>query len=97
MVWLLVSVVIVIILSLAIQGWMVMSERYGYYKNSELPPSNNHPEMNGYRPGEKLLVAKFDDYKFDQLAEKALRKKMEELFHEPSSFEDDDDDSLYVR
>jgi hypothetical protein len=93
--WLIASVFFVIIVSLAIQGWMIMSERYGYYKSSEIPPSNGHPEMNNYKPGDKLLVAKFDDYDYNRLSQAAFQKKMEELFHEPSSYEDDDD-SMYV-
>jgi hypothetical protein len=90
------SIFFAIISSLAIQGWMIMTERYGYYKSSEIPPSNGHPEMNDYRPGDKLLVAKFDDYGYNKLSHAAFQKKMEELFSEPSSYEDDDDDKMYA-
>ena len=75
---------------------MIMTERYGYYKSSEIPPCNGHPEMNDYKPGDKLLVAKFDDYSYNQLSHAAFQKKMEELFSEPSSYEDENDDSMYV-
>lgn len=87
---LIVSVFFVILFSLVIQGWMIMTERYGYYKSSEIPPCNGHPEMDNYKPGDKLLVAKFDDYSYNKLSQAAFQKKMEELFSEPSSYEDDD-------
>ena len=89
---LLIASIFFIILTLSIQGWMVMAERYGYYKDSNIPPSNGHPEMSDYKAGDKLLVAKFDDYSYNQLSKKAFQKKMEELFSEPSSYEDENDD-----
>jgi hypothetical protein len=93
--WLIASVFFIVLLSLAIQGWMIMTERYGYYKSSEIPPSNGHPEMNDYKAGDKLLVAKFDDYRYNKLSQAAFQKKMEELFSEPSSYEDDDDNCSF--
>jgi len=89
--WLIASVFFIILL-LVVQGWMVMTERYGYYKSHDIPPSNGHPEMNDYKLGDKLLVAKFDDYSYNQLSKKAFQNKMEELFSEPSSYEDENDD-----
>ena len=75
---------------------MVMTERYGYYKSHDIPPSNGHPEMNDYKLGDKLLVAKFDDYSYNQLSKKAFQNKMEELFSEPSSYEDENDDWIWL-
>lgn len=92
MIFLIASVFFISFLSLCIQGWMVMTERFGYYKSSDIPPSNGHPEMADYTPGQRLLVATFEDYNFQKLQNLAFREKMSQLFEEPSSFEDDDDD-----
>lgn len=73
-----------------------MSEKYGYYKTSDLPPSNGHPEMADYKPGDRLLVASFDDYDVHRLQERVMRSKMEALFDEPSSYEDEDDGSDFT-
>lgn len=89
---LLAFVILGIIISLAIQGWMIMNEEFGYHEDPKIPLTNNHPEMDGYKPGDKLLVAKFDDLDLINLRNRMLRSKMDELFEEPSTFEDDDDD-----
>lgn len=85
-------VIVGIMIALGVQGWMIMTGRFGYHSSPEIPPTNNHPEMKDYKPGDRLLVASFEDYTFDRLNQLAFRKKMEELFDEPSSYEDDDED-----
>lgn len=80
-----------IILSLTVQGWLVMNELFGYKKYNNIPSTNDHPEMLECKPGDKLLVAKFEDYNFIKLRERINKKKMEELFEEPSTYEDEDE------
>jgi hypothetical protein len=80
-------------ISMFIQGWMVMHERCGYREN---PKVKGHPEMKGVRKGDGLMVVKFDDLdntsddKYDELYKRIHKQKMEELFQEPSTFEDED-------
>lgn len=85
-------VIIGIIISLAIQGWMIMNGAFDYRKDPKIPPTNNHPEMNDHKPGDGLLFAKFDNLDVENLRLEAAKMKMDELFQEPSSFEDEDDD-----
>ena len=80
-----------IAMSMIIQGWMIMNESYGYQEN---PKVKGHPEMKGVKKGDGLMTVNFnrlpeDDY--NDLYDRINRLKMEELFEEPSSYEDDDD------
>lgn len=67
---------------------MIMNARYGYSKN----PKVKHPELNDVIAGDPLLVIKFSEEDIEELQRKVLEQKMNELFEEPSSFEDEDDD-----
>ena len=81
-------ILVVIALSIIVQGWMIMNARHGYSKS----PKVKHPELNDVKPGEPLLVIKFTDEDIEQLQKRVLQQKIDELFEEPSSYEDDDDD-----
>ena len=77
-----------IAISMFVQGWMIMNAYYGYSKT----PKVKHPEMNDVKAGDPLLVIRFTDEDLEQLQERVLRQKMEELFEEPSAYEDEEDD-----
>jgi 1-acyl-sn-glycerol-3-phosphate acyltransferase len=77
-----------IALSMFVQGWMIMNAHRGYSKS----PKVKHPEMNDVKAGDPLLVIKFTEEDVKALQEQVLRQKMEELFEEPSTYEDEDDD-----
>jgi len=77
-------------LSMVAQGWMIMNARNGYTKS----PKIKHPEMNDVKAGDPLLVIRFTDEDIKELQERVLRQKMDELFEEPSTYEDDDDDGM---
>lgn len=87
-------VLLLIAISMIVQGWMVMYEKYGYREN---PKVKGHPEMKGVKKGDGLMVVKFDELddegnsKYDELYKRIQQTKMEELFHEPSTFEDDEE------
>jgi len=81
-------VLLVISLSMVAQGWMIMSAHYGYSKN----PKVKHPELNDVKPGDPLLVMKFTDEDLNELHQRVLQQKMEELFEEPSTYEDEEDE-----
>ena len=81
-------VLVVIALSMFIQGWMIMNAHYGYSKS----PKVKHPEMNDVKPGDPLLVVRITEEDLEHLQRRVLEQKMEELFEEPSTYEDDDDD-----
>lgn len=66
-----------------------MYEKHGYQEN---PKVKGHPEMKGVKKGDGLLVVKFTDEDFQELQERILEQKMKELFEEPSSYEDENDD-----
>jgi len=77
-----------IAISMFVQGWMIMNAHHGYSKT----PKVKHPEMNDVKAGDPLLVIRFTDEDLEQLQERVLRQKMEELFEEPSVYEDEEDD-----
>jgi len=77
-----------IALSMVVQGWMIMNAQYGYSKS----PKVKHPELNNVKAGDPLLVIKFTDKDIEELQQRILQQKMDELFEEPSTYEDDDDD-----
>jgi hypothetical protein len=83
-------VLVGISLSMIVQGWMIMNAHYGYSKS----PKVKHPELNNVKAGDPLLVVKFTDEDIEHLHQRILQQKMDELFEEPSSYEDEDDDDF---
>jgi len=81
-------VLIGVALSMVAQGWMIMNAHYGYSKS----PKVKHPEMNDVKAGDPLLVVRFTEEDLEKLQQRVLEKKMEELFEEPSTYEDEEDD-----
>ena len=81
-------VLVVIAITMFLQGWMIMNAHYGYSKS----PKVKHPEMNDVKPGDPLLVVRITEEDLEHLQRRVLEQKMEELFEEPSTYEDDDDD-----
>jgi 1-acyl-sn-glycerol-3-phosphate acyltransferase len=77
-----------IAVSMVIQGWMVMNAHHGYTKS----PKVKHPEMNDVKAGDPLLVVRFTDEDLQELQQRVLQKKIDELFEEPSSYEDEDNE-----
>jgi len=80
-------ILIGIALSMIAQGWMIMNAQNGYTKS----PKVKHPEMNDVKPGDTLLVIRFTEEDEEQLQRRVLQQRMDELFEEPSTYEDDDD------
>jgi len=81
-------VLVVIAITMFLQGWMIMNAHHGYSKS----PKVKHPEMNDVKPGDPLLVIRITEEDLEHLQRRVLEQKMEELFEEPSTYEDDDDD-----
>ena len=84
-------VLFAIAMSMVIQGWMIMNESHGYREN---PKFKGHPEMKGVKKGDGLMVVSFDempDDDYDELYGRIQKLKMEELFEEPSKYEDDEE------
>jgi 1-acyl-sn-glycerol-3-phosphate acyltransferase len=81
-------VLLVISISMFIQGWMIMNAYYGYSKS----PKVKHPELNNVRVGDPLLVIRFSNEDLEKLQERIQKQKMEELFEEPSTYEDEEDE-----
>ena len=81
-------VLIGIALSIIVQGWMIMNAHAGYSKS----PKVKHPEMNDVKAGDPLLVVRIAEEDIEQLQRRVLQQKIDELFEEPSSYEDDEDD-----
>jgi 1-acyl-sn-glycerol-3-phosphate acyltransferase len=81
-------VLLVISISMFIQGWMIINAHHGYSKN----PKVKHPELNNVRAGDPLLVIRFTDEDMEELQKRVLEQKMNELFEEPSSYEDEEDE-----
>jgi hypothetical protein len=81
-------VLLVISLTMFVQGWMIMNAHYGYSKS----PKVKHPELNNVKAGDPLLVVRFTEEDLQKLQEIVLKQKMEELFEEPSSYEDEEYD-----
>jgi len=84
-------ILLLIAVSMVIQGWMVVHESHGYREN---PKVKGHPEMKGVKKGDGLMTVNFNrlpDEDYEDLYSRIQKLKMEELFEEPSSYEDDDD------
>jgi hypothetical protein len=81
-------VLVVIAISMFVQGWMVMNAHHGYSKS----PKVKHPEMNDVKAGDPLLVVRFTDEDLQELQQRVLQQKIDELFEEPSSYEDENDE-----
>lgn len=81
-------ILFLIAISMVVHGWLIVNQHFGY---SEHPNIKKHPEMEGVKKGEKLLMIKFTDEDLQELQQKILEQKMKELFEEPSTYEDDDD------
>jgi len=81
-------VLLVIAISMFIQGWMIMNAYHGYSKS----PKVKHPELNDVKAGDSLLVLRITEEDLQELQERILQQKMNELFEEPSSYEDEEDD-----
>ena len=77
-----------IAVSMVIQGWMVMNAHYGYSKS----PKVKHPEMNDVKAGDPLLVLRITEEDIEELQKRVLQQKIDELFEEPSTYEDEDDE-----
>ena len=81
-------VLLVISISMFVQGWMILNAHHGYSKS----PKVKHPELNNVRAGDPLLVVRFSDEDLEKLQERIQKQKMEELFEEPSTYEDEEDE-----
>ncbi len=81
-------VLLVIAVSMFVQGWMIMNAHHGYSKN----PKVKHPEMNDVKAGDPLFVLRITEEDIEQLQKRVLQQKIDELFEEPSSYEDEEDD-----
>jgi len=66
---------------------MIMNAHYGYSKS----PKVKHPELNDVKAGDPLLVVKFTEEDLQELQKRVLEQKMEELFEEPSTYEDEEE------
>lgn len=85
-------ILLLIAVSMVIQGWMVVHESHGYREN---PKVKGHPEMKGVKKGDGLMVVNFDkmpDDDYNELYNRIQKLKMEELFEEPSKYEDEEND-----
>ena len=81
-------VLVVIALTMFVQGSMIMNAHRGYSKS----PKVKHPELNDVKAGDSLLVVRFTEEDLQKLNQRVLQQKMEELFEEPSTYEDEEDD-----
>ena len=81
-------VLVVIAVSMFIQGWMILNAHHGYSKN----PKVKHPEMNNVKAGDPLLVLRITEEDIQELQKRVLQQKIDELFEEPSTYEDEEDD-----
>ena len=81
-------VLVVIALTMFVQGWMIMNAHRGYSKS----PKVKHPELNDVKAGDPLLVVRFTEEDLQELHQRILQQKMDELFEEPSTYEDEEDD-----
>ncbi len=79
-------VLVGISLTMIVQGWMIMNAHYGYSKN----PKVKHPELNNVKAGDSLLVVRFTEEDIENLQKRVLQQKMDELFEEPSTYEDEE-------
>ena len=81
-------VLLVISISMFVQGWMILNAHHGYSKSLKV----KHPELNNVKAGDPLLVVRFSDEDLEKLQERIQKQKMEELFEEPSTYEDEEDE-----
>jgi len=81
-------VLVVIALTMYVQGWMIMNAHRGYSKS----PKVKHPELNDVKAGDPLLVFRITEEDIEQLQRRVLQQKIDELFEEPSTYEDEEDD-----
>ena len=79
---------VVIAVSMFVQGWMILNAHHGYSKN----PKVKHPEMNDVKAGDPLLVLRITEEDIQELQKRVLHQKISELFEEPSTYEDEEDD-----
>ena len=85
-------VLVGIAISMFVQGWMILHETHGYQEN---PRIKRHPEIAEIKGDTVVLMAvKFTDNDLKELQQRVLQQKMDELFEEPSTYEDDDDDGM---
>ena len=88
-------VLVGISISLIVQGWMILNEKHGYQEN---PRFKKHPEITEIKGDTVVLMAvKFTDQDLEGLQQRVLQQKMDELFEEPSTYEDDEDDDGMAR
>jgi hypothetical protein len=85
-------VLVGIAVSMFVQGWMIMNEHFGYHENPKVPLKKGHPEMKDYKQGEGLLVVKFTEEDIQELQRRVLQQKIDELFEEPSTYEDEENE-----
>jgi 1-acyl-sn-glycerol-3-phosphate acyltransferase len=83
-------ILVVIAISMFAQGWMIMNVHHGYSKS----PKVKHPELNNVRAGDPLLVVRFTEEDLKELQQRILQQKMDELFEEPSTYEDEDEENV---
>lgn len=86
-------ILLAITFSMFVQGWMIINETHGYREN---PKIKGHPEMKGVKKGDGLMIVSFDempDEDYNDLYSRIQKLKMEELFEEPSTYEDECDDN----
>ena len=81
-------ILLVIAISMFVQGWMIMNAHRGYSKS----PKVKHPEMNNVKAGDPLLVLRITEEDIQELQRRVLQQKIDELFEEPSTYEDEEDD-----
>ena len=81
-------ILLVIAVSMFVQGWMIINAHLGYSKS----PKVKHPELNNVKIGDPLLVIRFTEEDLKELQERIRQQKMNELFEEPSTYEDEEDD-----
>ena len=81
-------VLVAISLTMIAQGWMIMNAHYGYSKS----PKVKHPELNDVKAGDPLLVVRFTEEDLQELQRIVLQQKIDELFEEPSTYEDEEDE-----
>lgn len=85
-------ILFLIILSMLVHGVIIIKELYGYQQD---PKVKRHPEMIGVKKGDLLMTVKFTDEDYSHLSERIQKQKLDELFEEPSSYEDELDDDTY--
>ena len=67
---------------------MILNANRGYSKS----PKVKHPEMNDVKAGDPLLMLRITEEDIQELQRRVLQQKIDELFEEPSSYEDEEDE-----